>query len=293
MQFQSFDLNTQPLWKKFWDASAVHTADCSFANLYGWAPSYGLDYNVADGLFWIRTTKRGSEPMRLWMPLGVTKGIDWEKALSAFPSGTLIERVPLALAEEMRLGSSRVISLEATRGEDEYLYFQKEMAALSGRKLHKKRTHANTYERLYGVDYRTLSVEKAPEIYLFCSAWLKMQEDVDVSLERELVAIKRMLELWRVNPAMRAGGLYVDNVLVGFALGEALDGAIFDINIEKALPQYRGIYQALVKYFAEKTVTDEFTYIDREQDLGDAGLRFSKMTYQPVDFLKKAKLTLA
>jgi hypothetical protein len=35
------------------------------------------------------------------------------------------------------------------------------------------------------------------------------------------------------------------------------------------------------------SLSPDFTRINREQDLGDEGLRQAKMTYRPVDFVKK------
>ena len=61
---------------------------------------------------------------------------------------------------------------------------------------------------------------------------------------------------------------------------------MFVIHFEKALDEYRGIYQFLNQAFAE-SLPRFFTLINREQDLGNEGLRQAKMTYRPSGFVKK------
>ena len=56
--------------------------------------------------------------------------------------------------------------------------------------------------------------------------------------------------------------------------------------IEKALPDYEGIYPAMVQEFAARFAAD-VKYINREDDAGDHGLRTSKTQYQPIEILDK------
>ena len=58
------------------------------------------------------------------------------------------------------------------------------------------------------------------------------------------------------------------------------------MHYEKAIGEYKGIYQFINRAFASVLPRD-FKYINREQDLGDPGLRQAKMTYRPYGFVKK------
>jgi hypothetical protein len=53
-----------------------------------------------------------------------------------------------------------------------------------------------------------------------------------------------------------------------------------DTHIEKALSGINGAYTAVMNEFA-KDVSEDFTYINREEDLGIEGLRRSKRSYFP------------
>jgi len=55
---------------------------------------------------------------------------------------------------------------------------------------------------------------------------------------------------------------------------------------EKGLEEYKGIYQYINQAFAA-SLPESITHINREQDLGDEGLRQAKMTYRPSGFVRK------
>jgi hypothetical protein len=61
---------------------------------------------------------------------------------------------------------------------------------------------------------------------------------------------------------------------------------MFTIHFEKAIDAYKGIYQFINQSFAA-ALPGYYTHINREQDLGDPGLRQAKMTYRPCGFVEK------
>jgi hypothetical protein len=85
------------------------------------------------------------------------------------------------------------------------------------------------------------------------------------------------------------GVFYVDEEPAAYTLGEELaQGRVFVIHFEKAIlkKEYRGIYQYVNQAFAA-LLPDRYELINREQDLGDPGLRQAKESYRPVDFVPK------
>ena len=61
------------------------------------------------------------------------------------------------------------------------------------------------------------------------------------------------------------------------------------IHIEKALYEYEGVYPATVEAFA-KRFCGGVRFVNREEDMGDAGLRRSKTQYRPVKLLEKTSV---
>ena len=80
--------------------------------------------------------------------------------------------------------------------------------------------------------------------------------------------------------------------MVAFAIGEALDPETLVVHFEKVQPDYRGVYQAINNAFVVHA-GQGFSVINREQDMGEEGLRQAKETYNPVGFLKKSRLVIA
>ena len=63
------------------------------------------------------------------------------------------------------------------------------------------------------------------------------------------------------------------------------------IHYEKGCPDYKGVYQAINQMFLANSARD-FKYVNREQDLGEKNLRKAKLSYNPVDFLRKYRVTV-
>ena len=70
------------------------------------------------------------------------------------------------------------------------------------------------------------------------------------------------------------------------SVGEIIKDTLY-VHIEKADRSYEGSYQMIVREFARHNVTEDVKYINREEDVGDEGLRKSKAIYHPIELLEK------
>ncbi|SMC87331.1 hypothetical protein SAMN02746065_11344 [Desulfocicer vacuolatum DSM 3385] len=174
-----------------------------------------------------------------------------------------------------------------TRDRDnfDYLYSRKSLAELSGRKYHKKRNLIKAFVNNYAYEGRPLLDEHIPQAVSVLDEWQKNRRD-----HGDYLAAREALE--KCDPLQLCGGIYyVDNRPVAYTLGEELArGTSFVIHFEKALNQYKGIYQFVNQAFAA-IITDHYETINREQDLGNPGLRQAKMSYKPSGFVEKFKIT--
>ena len=85
---------------------------------------------------------------------------------------------------------------------------------------------------------------------------------------------------------MIGGLIKVDNIPAAFTLGEELTKDTFDVHFEKADDTIRGIYPMINREFVSRRLMD-YTYINREEDMGIEGLRKSKMSYCPAILFEK------
>jgi hypothetical protein len=91
---------------------------------------------------------------------------------------------------------------------------------------------------------------------------------------------------------LKGGAILVNEKLEAFTLGEPLNRDTVVIHIEKANSAYEGLYSLINQAFLENEWS-EYTYVNREQDLGEEGLRKAKESYFPHHMVNKYTLTLA
>ena len=167
----------------------------------------------------------------------------------------------------------------------DYFYLRGQLADLDGRDLHKFRNRINKFTREYRCDARFLLDEFVGDAIAVLEKWKQERGDVG-----DYTASKEALE--KMNGLQLCGGIfYVDDQPVGYTLGEELAlGRSFVIHFEKAIEteKYKGLYQYITNSFA-KILPEKYETINREQDLGDAGLRRAKESYDPTGFVKKFK----
>lgn len=166
----------------------------------------------------------------------------------------------------------------------DYLYSRKELAELSGRKFHKKKNLVNAFMGSYNYTGMPLLEEYRGDALAVLDGWRRTSAapgDYDASRE----AIEKM---W---PLQLCGGIYyVDDKPAAFTLGEEIAGDQFAVHFEKGLKGYRGLMQFVNMSFAA-ILPDKYAFINREQDLGNPGLKNAKMSYRPVGFVKKYRVT--
>ena len=82
----------------------------------------------------------------------------------------------------------------------------------------------------------------------------------------------------------------VDGTMVAYTVAEALTQQSVVIHFEKGDTQYKWVYQAINQMFIAHSAQN-FLKVNREQDLNDEGLRKAKLSYHPVEFVRKYRVT--
>jgi hypothetical protein len=170
----------------------------------------------------------------------------------------------------------------------DYLYSREELVNLTGRKFHKKKNLLNIFIRNNEYQAKPLLEEYRDDALQILERWNNQHDEPN-----DFVAAKEALEkMW---PLQLCGGIfYIDGQPAAYCLGEELSlGESFVIHFEKAVlgESSRGVYQYINQAFAS-ILPEKYKTVNREQDLGDSGLRHAKMSYRPVDFVKKYKAEL-
>lgn len=174
------------------------------------------------------------------------------------------------------------ICITEDRDNFDYLYFRKDLAELAGKKYHKKRNLISAFNNAYpDHDAKFMTADLTGDAMKVLEKWREDKKE-----EGDYTAALEALELYGL---LNLRGLifYVNGKPAGWCLGESVaKGRVFAVHFEKALDGYKGIYQYMNQAFAA-SIPRFFTWINREQDLGDPGLRQAKETYRPWGFVKK------
>jgi len=163
----------------------------------------------------------------------------------------------------------------------DYLYPREALASLAGRALQRKRNLVHQFTRQYEHEARALLPEQTADAVTVLEAWRAGARDqADYAPARD--ALEHAAEFGLIGSVF-----YVEGAPAGYTLGEfTAGGRMFVVHYEKTIPGMRGLYQVINMNFARSLPTS-CEIINREQDLGDPGLRQAKMTYRPSGFVKK------
>jgi hypothetical protein len=204
------------------------------------------------------------------------------------------DQLPLYGADELFVSTyltGRPCKVLADRDNADYLYRREDLAELRGQRYHKKKNRVNVFINHYQHEVIPYGAEYRDGCRGLLAAWreARMQEGENLSLEREAQATAEALELAGI---LGLAGLVVlvENEVKGFVLGERLNQETSVCHFEKADPRLEGLSQFLDREFNRLLFTD-CTYVNREQDLGDEGLRMAKSTYHPIELIAKYRAT--
>lgn len=288
--YRSLTVEMGKEYRQYFEALPAPTADLTFTNLWGWAEYFGLGLSFRQDSCWICQTRPS---LAFWVPVGDWASMDWEKH-PEIRQGVELLRAPEVLGTLLEERLPGRVSAVSDRDQWEYLYNRQELATLPGAKFHKKKTHVNSFRRLYGEDYRSLDAEhpeRIEDVLKLQEEWCQWRDcENSPSLRAENDAIFRVMGNWAKMPELRAGALYVDGTVAAFAVGEKV-GDMMVVHFEKARTELKGAYQAINYSFVNHSAQDA-AIINREQDTGELGLRHAKETYNPVGFLKKCRLVI-
>jgi hypothetical protein len=285
LHFEPILLERQSEYFEYLDGCPEKASDYSFLNLWGWAEVYGLEWAWTPELIWIRQ----SRPVeKYWAPVGDWKKADWVKTLRLHFSGTVsFGRVPEALLQIWQQIPGLDCDARASREHWDYLYSVRDLVELRGSKYHKKKNLLNQFDKSYESRYMPLNADNIHQTVQMQENWCTWRDCASqAALHSENQVIAKVLKNWRSFQRLMGGAIMVEAVMAGYTVAERLSEDSLVIHFEKGNHEFKGIYQAINQMFLEKE-GQGFDRVNREQDLGNEGLRKAKLSYNPVGFVKK------
>ncbi len=272
---EEIKIEMRPLLHPLFYSLEDGVSEYTFANIYLFRNRYSYRISKLDDAHYVIRGEKDGKRFFL-LPFGLPGKIRLEEL---FRDCGYLKLVPESLVAQL---SGNGYAIEEDRDNFDYLYLRDKLANLDGKKLHKKRNLVNSFVNNYTFHGKTLWSDNIPDAVRILDGWREARGTIGDDYDATKEALRLYEEL-----GLRGSIVYTDGEAAGFTIGEDLkNGTSFAIHFEKALEKYKGIYQFMNKCFAS-LLSDKYETINREQDLGDEGLRQAKESYKPVGFVKK------
>jgi len=285
--FEPVSLARQEDYRERFARCPQKASDYSFVNLWGWAEEYGLEWYFGPKLTWIRQTRPETV---YWAPIGPWEDVDWDACPLTKDLSSAYIRVPETLMGMWKEHFGERIQIEEAREHWDYLYDVQELCELRGKRFHKKKNLLNQFRKAYDYHYHSMTpdcVEAALDMQSEWMAW--RDEESQQTLAAENHAISRVLKSWDALCGVFGGVIEVEGKQAAYTVAECLSDDQLVIHFEKGHTNFKGVYQAINHMFLSEDAPG-YDVVNREQDLGDPGLRKAKESYNPVGYLKKFRV---
>ena len=263
-----------PLFQKL----AEGISELSFANLYLFRNTHKYKVSMLAGELPLISGRAGRTPFFM-LPFGLPESQILSSLFKQFRTMKCVSSSQAQMLESLGY------KLQEDRDNFDYLYNRRDLSELAGRKFHKKRNLVNAFVKNYAYEGRPLLEIYMNDALEILEKWrAKRDEPGDYAAAKEALEKTEELQL--------CGGIYyVDSEPVAYSLGEELAcGKSFAVHFEKAVDEYKGLWQFINQSFAS-ILPEQYETVNREQDLGHDGLRKAKLSYKPVGFVEKFTVT--
>ncbi len=285
MEFKKLEFSDLELIRGYYQKYTNKTCDRTIGGSFMWRDYFHTMYALVDDTLVMKCLKDGETVF--CFPMG--EKVD--EALSEIEKycereGLAPEFVSLS-ASEMEYLKKRYQDATIVENRDwsDYLYLTSDHANFSGRKFTTQRNHINKFLKNYeNWEFKKIDESTLPDVKEFYKDYETRFAKSDVTAIEEQEKTNEVLDKYDAYGFV-GYALYIEHKVVGFAIGEIIGDVMF-IHVEKADKSMDGVNTMLVMQFA-KAFEGVVTYLNREEDVGDMGLRYSKTKYRPIDMVYK------
>lgn len=279
MDWKKLTIDSREELQKFLK-NKFETSDMNFTNLFLWSFSENIQYTVENETLYIKGFYEGNE--YYFSP--VSKDDNKDKMIDAVKKIKEKNGKILFIPEIYKEFLKEDFIVTEERDSFDYIYLQEDLAELKGRKFSSKKNKINKFKKTYNFTYEKISRENIEDIRIFQRKWTENRKE-DTIIVSETMGIEELLNNYEILE-LRGGVIKVDGKIVAYAIGEKLTENMGVIHIEKGIFDYQGSYQMINMYVAKEEFSD-VKLMNREDDFGSLGLREAKLSYQPIEFIKK------
>ena len=290
IEFKDITLADKEIIQSFTLKHWRRNCELSFINIMSWSFLYKTQYVVTEDFLLMRFSE--GDNLVYSMPIGDG---NFRKALQVIIADAQLHEIPFKLrgacknlCAEVEEAMPHKFKYIINRKFSDYIYLRENFITLKGKKLQPKRNFINRFlKNNNNYEYKPLTRDLISECIELEKSWCSKNITPE---EYETISDERIALTYAINNMealdLLGGVLFVDGKIAAFTYGGPINYETFDVCIEKADINIEGVY-AMINHEFAKHIPEQFTYINREEDLDIPGLRKAKLSYQPEMILEK------
>jgi uncharacterized protein len=298
LDFSEVCLNDKKIFDKYFKKINPVISELTFTNIFMWKHVYNFRYTIIGDILCLLSAHKVNGSFA-FMPIGELNPDSFIKIFQDlkeyFRQRDWAYKFRKLTEKDMHwfdkyLGYKEEL-FNSNRDDWDYIYNSEDLINLKGKKYDAKRNHINKLKKKHEYEYISITESNIDEVIKVIDNWYDTKTQAEMeSLNDERAANMNLLGNYS-SLGVEGALIRVDGVCQAFTVGEMLNDDTAVIHIEKANPAIQGLYPLINQMFCTNTFKD-VKYINREQDLGIAGIRKAKLSYHPIDRIKKSDLCL-
>lgn len=282
------ELSDRDLLNGYLKYADTRSCEMTFANTYLWSRHYNTGFAIVEDMLVFGSLEGATS---FTFPVGPA---DEKKTVDALMAYCEERNVPFQLHNVTKEDFAKLekfypdeLTITYDRDYADYVYESEKLSQLSGKKYHGKKNHVNKFKSAYpDWSYEPITKDNVEECFQMALRWRELNGcEADEEKHAEICVTLNFLRLFE-ELEMRGGLLRVNKEVVAFTIGEPVGKDTLVVHIEKAFADVNGAYSMINQQFAEHEGV-HFTYMNREEDMGEEGLRQAKMSYKPIFLIEK------
>lgn len=269
-------------------------SDYTFSSLLVWSRVYHYHHAIVEGDTLLVSSTFGAERQpNLLQPVGTFPETVQETLLQRGHDLGEPLRIESVCDEFLQTHASFVAHFDVVpvRDSANYIYATADLASLHGRRYSSKRNLIAQASRLHPWSVEPLDPGRADQCLGVLDDIAKGRTtEAAVTLEQEQQALECALGLF-APLGLQGLLLRIEGCPAAFSIFDRLNPTTAVVMFERALRTEKGLYQVINRETARVIEGLGFSLINREEDLGDPGLRKAKLSYAPMRLEMKYTLT--
>jgi hypothetical protein len=287
--FRPISITDRELFSRQYQSYPQVHSDNTFTNMVCWNDYAHYRYAFRDECIVLSSTIAGRTSFR--PPIG-PRNPELLAQVLALAARSHEEHPLVVLDSESRnwiAGLYPDLPIQADRRYFDYVYLASDLAELPGKRYLTIRHQLNKFQKSCQPVVEEIGDQNMHEVRDFLDLWCDWKDcDSDPVLSSEKEAMRFALDFYQ-ELGLSGIAIRAEGKIGAISLFDGLNQDTALVHFEKGLSDCKGIYRA-VNAEAARILARDYTYINRESDMGVEGIREAKMRYHPHHMIEVYRL---